>query len=348
MITKKKHPYYSFAKLDSYNAMYNMAVGGRGIGKTYGRKLKAVKRALETNEQFVYLRRYKDELKASVRTFMDDLIANDEFAEYEFKIDGERLVASGIEFAGEKKREWKTLGYFMPLSTAQARKSVAYPLVTEIIFDEFIIERGSIHYLPDEATAFNNFYSTIDRGQDKTRVYFLANAVSITNPYFLAWDIKPGESEYIRKGRLDDGSYFLVCQIIQSADYAASLKKTKFGQFISGTDYESYAVGNVFHDNNEHMLSFKDGVANYLYTLTTTRGTFSVWYNGMEGIFYAQQKLPKTQKEYVTEPSMMRNGKRLLLRNDKLLQYLRAAFNNGNMYFDEARTRESMIEIFKR
>lgn len=347
MKAKVKHPYYSFAKLDSYNAAYNFAVGGRGIGKTYGRKLAAIRRALKTPEQFIYLRRYKDELKASIRTFVDDMIANGEFDEWEFRVNGNRLEASGIEFKGEKKREWKILGYFLSLSTAQSQKSVAFPLVTEIIFDEFIIERGAIHYLPDEANVFNNFYSTVDRGQDKTRVYFLANAVSITNPYFLEYDIK-ADAEIIRRGKLDDGTYFMVCHIIKSEEYAQSLSKTKFGQFISGTDYEAYAVGNVFHDNNEHLLAFKDESARYLYTLRTGKGTFSIWYNGISGNFYAQQKLPREQKIYVTAPELMRSGTYLMQRNDKLLGYLRTAFTKGVLSFDEPKTRNALIEIFKR
>src|SRR5699024_375635 len=92
-----------------------------------------------------------------------------------------------------KKAEWETIGYFVSLSTAQSKKSVAYPAVTTIIYDEFIIEKGSLRYLPNEARAFNEFYSTVDRWQDKTRVLFLANAVSIMNPFFLEYDIKPDQ-----------------------------------------------------------------------------------------------------------------------------------------------------------
>ncbi|URG18058.1 DNA encapsidation ATPase [Curtobacterium phage Ayka] len=344
-----EHPYYSFGRLDSYNAQYNMAVGGRGIGKTYGRKLKAIKAALDKGDEFIYLRRYKEELKASKNTFIDDLIANGEFGEWEFKIDGTRLVASGIEFAGEKKREWRTLGYFISLSTGQQQKSVAFPRVKTIIFDEFIIEKGNIHYLPDEANVFNNFYSTVDRGKDKTKVYFLANAVSINNPYFIEWEINEFEvGDIVRRKKLDDGSYFIACEIVDSSAYGDSLRKTKFGQFIKDTAYEEYAVGNQFSDNNEYLLEFKDGQARYIYTLITAKGAFSVWHNGYTGTYYAQKRRPKEERIYVTEPHLMREDRNLMLRNDKLQQYLRAAFNKGGLMFDAPQTRNSMIEIFRR
>lgn len=343
------HPYYSFNRLDSYNGQYNMAVGGRGIGKTYGRKLKAVRDALADKGEFIYLRRYKEELKAAKPTFLDDMIAQGEFGEWEFKFEGPALLASGIEFAGEKKREWKKLGYFLSLSTGQQQKSVAFPKVRTIIFDEFIIEKGKIQYISDEANVFNNFYSTVDRGQDKTKVYFLANAVSINNPYFLAWGINEfAVGDIVRRGKLNDGSYFVVCEIIDSKAYAESLKKTKFGQFIQGTEYEEYAVGNQFSDANDHLLDFKTGQARYQYTLTTPKGTFTLWVNNFTGDQYAQKARPKEERIYVTEPHLMRDDTYLLLRNDKILQYLRAAYSTGKLKFDEAQTRNSMIEIFKK
>src|SRR5690606_5610588 len=98
-----------------------------------------------------------------------------------------------IETRDEKKRQWSTVCYFQCLSVGQQVKGASFDLVTSIVFDEFIIEKGLIQYLPDEATAMTNFYSTVDRNQDKTRVYFLANSVSITNPYFLEYDIRPDQ-----------------------------------------------------------------------------------------------------------------------------------------------------------
>ncbi|QXG07821.1 terminase [Curtobacterium phage Reje] len=346
-IKKVKHPYYSFMKLLSFNAMYNFAVGGRGIGKTYGAKLLAVKDFIRKGEEFIYLRRYKEELSAAIRTFMDDLKANDEFADWDFRINGKVLEASGAEFRDEKKREWRTVGYFISLSTTQSQKSVAFPRVTKIIFDEFIIEKGNIRYIQDENVAFNNFYSTVDRGQDKTKVFFLANSVSIMNPYFIEYSIDPAEGPFVRRAKLDDGTHFIVCEFVDSTDYAQSLKSTKFGQFIRGSEYEMYAVGNVFLDNNDTLLEFKDETARYIYTLKTMKGTFSIWYSGASGNYYAQERLPKEQTVNVTDPRLMEEGYRLLIRSDKRLQMLRTAFGNGRLMFDTARSRNGLLEIFK-
>src|SRR5438874_13310172 len=61
---KVKYPYYSFTRLLSCNAVINMAVGGRGIGKSYGAKKLAIDKWIERRDQFIYLRRFTEELIA--------------------------------------------------------------------------------------------------------------------------------------------------------------------------------------------------------------------------------------------------------------------------------------------
>ena len=77
--------YYNYDKALSYNALFNFILTTRGLGKTYGAKLKVIKKFLKTGEQFIYIRRYKDEL-STIDTFFNDIIANNEFPEHEFKV----------------------------------------------------------------------------------------------------------------------------------------------------------------------------------------------------------------------------------------------------------------------
>lgn len=340
---KIKHPYYNFDSLWSYNGVFNFCIGGRGLGKTYGALKKGVRDALYKDEQFIYMRRYKDEISASRTALFDALIANGEFPDYDFRIDGIKAQASGIEFRGTKGREWKTLGYLIPLSIAQQFKSVPFPLVRTIIFDEFIIEKGMVHYLPNEAVAFLNFYNTVDRSQDKTRVLFLANAVSVNNPYFIFYKIRPDQTtEWIRS---HEG--FIVVHIVNSGEFNESVLATRFGRFIADTEYADYAVGNQFSDNHEHLLAMKTGIADYLYTLRTPSGTFSVWYDSLNRQYYGQEKLPKVQRIFVTEQRMMTDETTYVPRNAKLLGYIRTGFNQGRFAFDTPQTRNAMIEVFK-
>lgn len=334
--------YYNYDKVFSFNATYNFVVGGRGLGKTFGAKEKAIKAALKKGDQFIYLRRYKEELKAAKATFFADI--EYKFPEWDFKVMGGTAVVSHISGRGETKRKWAVIGYFIALSTSQIQKSVSFPNVKTIIYDEFIIEKGALHYLPQEDIVFNNFYSTVDRYKDKTKVFFLANSVSIMNPYFLAYEIVPDEgSEFVVK---HDG--FIVAHFPNSEDFQSGVYETRFGRFIQGTEYAQYAVANTFTDNNDNLLSMKDSSAKYRFTLECKNGAFSVWHDIRKDEYYVQEKLPKDQIVFTLLSEKMSTDKTFVTFTDRPLAYLRSAFRGGRVVFDKPTTRNTFTEIFKR
>lgn len=335
--------YYNYDKLYSYNGTYNFVVGGRGLGKTYGAKQKAIKAAIKKGDQFIYLRRYKEELKAAKATFFADI--EHEFPDWDFKVAGGNAVASHISSRGEKQRKWAVIGYFIALSTSQIQKSVSFPRVKTIIFDEFIIEKGALHYLPNEDIVFNNFYSTVDRYKDKTKVFFLANSVSIMNPYFLAYEIVPDENnEFVVKF---DG--FMVAHFPNAEEFQSGVYETAFGKFIQGTEYAQYAVANTFTDNNDSLLELKNGKARYMFSLECKNGMFSVWHDMRKDEYFVQEKLPKDNPIVFTLlAERMSVEKTLMTFTDRPLAYLRTAFKQGRVVFDKPTTRNTFTEIFKR
>ena len=348
-IRRKQHPWYDFKRIDSYNATFNFIAGGRGIGKTYGAKKKAIRKAIKTGEQFIYLRRYKTEITASKTTFFADI--GQEFPEYQFRIQGNAAQMAPASSEDDRKQAWQTIGYFVALSTAQSQKGVSYHLVTTVIFDEFIIEKGNVQYLPNEVIVMTNFYSTVDRYQDKTKVYFLANSVSINNPYFDEYGIKPDQDitgEIISPSLGIDTKGFIVAHFPDSADFAMSIYETAFGKFIKNTDYADYAVGNQFADNTNDLVAVKNSNFRYHYTLETKKNTFSVWYSRVDGEYFIQKKRPKTELIYTMLASKMGEDKTLILFNDKPLASLRTAFRHARVTFDEPSTRNAFTEIFKR
>lgn len=349
--------YYSFDKVMSYNGVYNFIIGARGLGKSYGMKEYVIRQAINSYKksrgaevrEFIYLRRYKPELRAYSSFFADIWHL---FPEWDFRVNGDLAqmsLASDRELENDKKgpkRKWITIGYSMALSTHGHQKSRAFPLVTTIIYDEFIIEKGNIHYMTNEAKIFNDLYLTVDRWKDKTRVFFLANALSIVNPYFMEYDILPenGQPEEL----IVKGGGFLVAHFPDSASFAGGTVVTRFGQFIQGTAYEEFAVGNRFADNSPTMIKCKTSAAQYNMSIETIKGTFSIWNDYSVNEYYVQEKQPKNMTLRVLDPARMREGVRLMERNDKRLQRYRAAFNNGAVFFDNPRTRNAFIELFRR
>lgn len=361
--------YYNFQRILSYNAGYNFIVGGRGIGKTFGaqelvikdavRKTveDAVQEALISGAEFVYVRRYKDDIKVAKQTFFDAVAFK--FPKLEFRVQGDfaqyaKALPSDFHQREKKEqarivkeRQWTTIGYFIALSLAQKYKSTAYPRVRTIIFDEFIIEKGFTRYLPDEMNVFNGLYSTIARNRKGVRVLFLANSVSLDNPYFIALGINPdhatNEIIIMAKG-------WVAVHFPDAAAFDTDEFQTRFRTFITEEmeEYADYAVSNQFSDNHKLLIEGKDYKADYLYSIETEKGTYSIWSKFLSGTIYVQAKLPKQQNLFTIIPSRMSEEKLFLENNNPVLQQLRTAWRTGNMRFDTAATRNGMLHIFKK
>lgn len=355
-IAKKLHPYYNFAKLFSFNAFIMLLCGGRGLGKTFGAKKKGLNDYLKKGEQFIYLRRTIEELKVAKLTFFADIA--DLYPDHDTRVHGmegqmalipkRKKNESDADWDKRKnKRKWVTCCYFVALSVAQNIKSASFPRVTLIIFDEFIIEKSSqTRYLKSEVEALMNFYNTVDRGQDKTRLLMLSNSVGIMNPYFNAWKIRPDQLPEISSHMEGD----LVCHFPDSKDYQKSIYATRFGRMISVhmPDYAGYAVGNEFRDAHDKLIRDKTKDAKYKYTIETEEGFFSVWYDMRISTFFILSRRTGNERILTFLTDEMDKGKIRVTLNEPVIKSLRAAFNRGNVEFDEPSTRNAFAPLFDR
>lgn len=324
--------YYSLDRLLSYGAMFNIAVGARGLGKTYACKKRAIRRALDGGEEFVYLRRFQTELK-HVSTFFNDI--RGEFPEWELSVDGRKAKARPTGSDGE----WTTIGYFLALTAGATLKSVSYPNVCTLIFDEFIIEEGTRHYLPAEVDTFLDLYSTIDRNNDRVKVFMLSNAVRCVNPYFIEWRIQTGKA-FQRRG----GGY-LVCELIDNEAFAGEVSRTRFGKFIKETspEYASYAIDNLFSDDTEDLLGKKPPEARLIATLRTRTGEVSLWHDDM--MWYVQRRLPRDCDVRLAYKVRARDGERVQTKGEGYMAILVHAIKDGRVRFDSIESRETIWSV---
>lgn len=342
-IKRKVHKYYNFDKLNSFNATINGVVGARGVGKTYGEKKIAINKFIKRGEQFILLRRYKDELKAARDSFFADV--EHEFPNYDFKNVGNKAYVSHVnERPKGASRPWKLCGMYVALSTAQNQKGVSYHNVTTIIFDEFILDKGVTRYLDNEVNIFMNFLVTVDRFQDKTKVYMFANSVSIMCPYLREWGIVPDEGGewFIR------GNGFIAFHFPDAEEFKGSVYQTKLGQFIEGSEFAKTAVENEFADNHANLVEAKDPKDRYRFTLWGKSGTFAVWYNMYTRKYHVLQTRPKAELHYTTEQERVDENTKLILFNDLPLQQLRTAFRHARVMFDSPTTRNAFVDSIQK
>ena len=229
--------HYNVNKAVSYNAFINIILGGRGIGKTTGHLIKAVKDRMNKDEEFIYLRRYKSETQKTKRML------------------NKYIDAVSIEGYGTSSFAWKqgkeVIGYSVNLSTAITFKSNDFPKVTSIIFDEGVLKpHGNYRYLKDEVVALLEFISTVFRERVNCKVYILGNNLDIFNPYFEYFNIPPFKTTYYDKDRS------ILCMLCKdSIELRKEEVKTPLYKLTKNTSYGDY------HYNNEILVMKKGNIA---------------------------------------------------------------------------------------
>ena len=183
----------------------------------------------------------------------------------------------------------KIAGQAIPLSTAKIEKSTPFPKVDKIIFDEFILDKGVYHYLPDEVTNFLELYETIARMRD-VKVFFLSNALTITNPYFLYFDINLPYGKTIKAE--DD----ILIELVQNKEFIEAKKKTRFAQLIEGTAYANYAIENQFLRDNKNFVEKKTEKARFIFCFIYKGEKFGVWTDYSIGKQFVSKDYDKSSK----------------------------------------------------
>lgn len=330
--------FYNYDKLFSYSdAIFYFVLGERGVGKSYGSIVKAVKNFLKDGQQFVYVRRYKTELDTAVPKFFDALIENEEFGDLELKVvQGKKMSKFLVD--GE------VAGYAVPLSTANVLKSTSFSRVNLIIFDEFIIDKGTYHYLRNEVEALLDIVETIGRLRD-IKVLFLGNAISISNPYFNYFDLSlPYDSDF---KTFKDG--LIVVNYIKNEAYRAVKKQTKFGRLIEGTDYAKYAIDNEFlRDNNNFIEKRDEDAINWNVVILYGR-KYGIWVGKKTHKIYVESNYnPKNRMVYSTDEYSHDENTLVLSAKRDWFKIVIENYKIGNVRFESQRCKDDCMKILRK
>lgn len=325
--------WYDIGKTLTYNCLFNFIIGNRGCGKTYGAKKRAIKLFLDKGYQFVYLRRYNDELIETAESYFNDIILNNEFPDVVIE------YRAGCYFINDQ-----LAGYSMALTKAKDYKSISYPLVYFIIFDEFLIEdNGYARYLKNEVKQFLNFYMSIDRYRGCV-VFFLANSVSMINPYTLFFDIQlPYGSNIVRKGDI-------LLQLVQDEEFIKERKQTRFGKIIAGTDFEEYAIENKFIMDSKTFIMKKTEKSQYYLTFIYKGANYGIWVDYSEGKFFVSENIdPSCKLVYSITVEDHKPNTMLLSQINKAVLWRKFIDNYkiGNVYFESQKIKTIVYEVIK-
>lgn len=321
--------FYSFDKIQTYNSILKFIIGERGVGKTYGAKKMVAKRFIKNGSEFVYVRRYKTELKSATKNFWQQIANDPEVKEHKFKSTDKTFFIDG-----------KPCGYAIALSTANILKSSTFDNVKTIIFDEFIIDKGAYHYLQNEVTQMLDLIETIGRLRD-IEVYFLGNAITISNPYFNYFDLSlPYNSEF---KTFNNG--LIVVNYIKNLEYRETKKQSKFGQLIQNTEYGKYAIDNEFLRDNKNFIKKKTGNCSYYMTLVYNNVTYGIWQNDINELIVSLDFNKTSLTKFTLSNENHNDSTKLIGLNNILFKNLIAYYRNGYLFFESQKIKSNLIDL---
>lgn len=344
--------FWSARRTLTHNMLINVIVGNRGGGKSYGAKQWAIDNFIKRKEQFGYVRRYKDDLKKPMEQFFKDI--EWEYPDYEFKVDGDKFY---IRIKSDIKAKWSNediAGFGFSLSTANNKKSISYPSVTTLIFDEFLLEQGNQRYLPNEPEKLLNLYETIARpGTQHPRVvvFMLANAISITNPYFLYWNLKmPVKKDKNGKYIWKHPTRPILVEDVRNEAFIDKKKNTEFGALVEGTTYADYSIENKFLLDDDSFIEKKGYKARYFFTFIYNNNKYGVWLDMNEGKMWVSEDIDPSYLTTYTLTLKDHQPNTMLLKNKRrasLFYKFIECYKQGNVYFESMNIKNICYEVIK-
>lgn len=313
----------------TYNCLFNFILGNRGCGKTYWSKTWAIKDFLKNGNQFIYLRRYKEELKKN-KIFFNDIL--DDFKDVDFKV---------------KNRDYyindKIAGTALSLSTAKIEKSTSFPKVNKIIFDEFILDKGTYYYLPDEVINFLELYETVSRMRD-VKVFFLSNAITIMNPYFSYFEIKLPYNSNIKHEN------DILIELVNNPDFIEAKEQTRFGKLIKNTKYGNYAINNQFLRDDNTFIEKKSSKSQYRFTIFYNDVYYGAWFDFQNGTMYLSYDYDKLTKNIYCVTKTDHSVNTYLIKSAKQNYHINSllkAYEHGYLRFENIKIKGAFMEIIK-
>lgn len=308
----------------SYGARINLICLPRSVGKGWTYKDFCISRYLNYEEEFVYVRRYKSEMKKCKDEFFNDVADN--FPNNKFAINGDNIII-------DKEKA----GKFIPLSIASQYKSVSLAKAKNMIFDEMIPEDMNVRYLPNECNAFANLLVTVFRRRD-FRVFILCNKTSSITPYNIYFNLPPFNKNYYDKDR----KILIWCEENIDASSSENGDISPIAQTLKGTSYSDYAFKNqVLYSGENIRISHRNkGWSELLFLMNISGEYVGVYFEKGSYNIFIDDNCDKTFPiKYNIDLYNLRECERMFDKATNHAQILKQAIKTGKLYFESPKAK---------
>lgn len=327
--------WYSYEKVMSYNSMLNFIIGERGVGKSYGIKDYVLNRFKKKGKQFIYLRRYDTELRKSLKDneFFKDIASDPKYVNDTFDVRGDKFIMNG-----------NVCGYAIPLSKASIFKSVPFPNVDIIIYDEFLIDNSTYHYIQDEPEKLLDFMETVGRLRN-IKVFLLGNSISLINPYFDYFNISLPYNSDIKTFK----NGLILINYIKNEVYREVKRESNFGKLIDGTKYGSYAIDNQFLKDNNNFVKKKNPKAKFFFNLILNGHTYGVWMDYNSNDMFISKHTNNNHPVSITFNYADHSENTIMLKSRSVFfQNLVKHYENACLYFETLQIKADVTRLIHR
>lgn len=265
----------------------------RGPGKTFSFTHHLMKTFMDGDGKFILLARTRAELGNVADGMMKEMLS----VKYPGWHVSEKKKMNGTysdvyvetESDGEKKK--LHCGYIIPLNAADAIKKVS-SMFTDAVhayFDEFQPEYQST-YLIQEVEKFKSIHTSVARGGGSSRrhfpVYMSSNAITVTNPYFVALGLTQKIQSDTKKFRGDGYVY----QRTENPGLAAQHDESAMSRAFSGLKSSNFSDNSWVNDSKSGVGKPTEGWGAPVYIATLDH----------EGHQYGLYSYPETGFLYIS------------------------------------------------
>ena len=343
--------FYDFRWVLSKNRLFNIIMGLRGGGKTYGATKMIINRYLRKKYQTIWVRRLATEIDSVfLDGFFRDMELNNEFPNYQFKTNKTDIEGIAYGYIKEKNNpnsKWEKFIMFLPLSIALKHKSVVMNDYNLIICDEWFIDtlNTNLRYIKgwNEPYIFYEFFESVNRSRNDVRVLMLSNAISSVNPYFSEWGVKIDNNT---EWWLND---FICVHNYKNENFKQNKLTTQWGKFINNTRYGKYNIENEFLNDDYHFIENKSKDSKWLFNIVYGGKTYGVWVDEKLGKMYVCKAIMDYGKCYCFSGEDLKPNMYLIdsinNKTNVICTTLKNAFKHTYLYYENLEIKTKMYEL---